>query len=358
MTADTTSLFEPLKMGDLTLPNRMVMAPLTRCRATDHMPNQLMKEYYTQRASAGLIITECTMVAPDTSAFGNDPGIYTEAQVHAWKDITDAVHAAGGRIFIQLWHAGRAAHPALNNGRTAVSAGTVAINGSVHTPEGKLEYPQPDALTPEEIEDIVDAFRHAAANAKTAGFDGVEIHAANGYLIDQFLRDGTNQRDDEYGDHWHGRVKLLTDVLEAVLSVWDNRHVGIRISPLNSYNDMKDSDPVALVRYLCSHLNPYDLGYLHLMRSDFMGVQTGDVISPARELYSGRLMVNMGYTPDEAATAISDHITDMVSFGTAFIANPDLPERIRQQAPLNQPDPETFYTSGAKGYTDYPRLRA
>ena len=358
MTADTTSLFEPLKMGDLTLPNRMIMAPLTRCRATDHMPNELMKEYYTQRAGAGLIITECTMVTPGTSAFANDPGIYNDEQVAAWKEITDSVHAAGGRIFIQLWHAGRAAHPALNNGRAAVSAVPKAINGSAHTPQGKLEYTVPEALDTEAIDDIVSAFRKAAENAKKAGFDGVEIHAANGYLIDQFLRDGTNQRDDEYGEHWHGRVKLLTDVLEAVLTVWDNRHVGIRISPLNSYNDMKDSDPVALVRYLCSHLNPYDLGYLHLMRADFMGVQAGDVISPAKELYRGRLMVNMGYTPDEAANAIADHMTDMVSFGTAYIANPDLPERVRRNAPLNAPDPDTFYTDGPRGYTDYPRLSA
>lgn len=358
MTADITPLFQPLTIGDMQLPNRFVMAPLTRCRAINHMPNALMKEYYTQRASAGLIITECTMVSPGTSAFAHEPGIYNDEQVAAWKEITDAVHARGGRIFMQIWHAGRAAVPALNNNQAPVSAEPTAISGTARTPVGEFPYQTPEALTEAGIREIIEDFRTGAENARKAGFDGVEIHAANGYLIDQFLRDGSNHRDDEYGNHWHGRVKLLTDVLEAVLSVWDNRHVGIRISPLNGFNDMKDSDPVALVRYLCSHLNPYDLAYLHIMRGDFRGEQLADVVSPATEIYKGQLMVNMGYTPDEAAEALADHVADLVSFGSAFIANPDLPERVRTHAPLNTPDPATFYSQGPEGYTDYPSLSA
>ncbi|MDF1764243.1 MAG: alkene reductase [Oleibacter sp.] len=356
MSTETSALFEPLKIGDLSLKNRIVLAPLTRCRAIDHMPNALMKEYYTQRASGGLIITECTLVSPNASAFANDPGIYSEEQVAAWKEITDSVHEAGGKIFMQIWHPGRAGHPEINDGEKMVSASAIAIEGSSTTPAGKFEYTQPEALTEKGIKYIIAAFKHGAINAKKAGFDGVEIHCANGYLLDQFLRDGSNHRNDNYGGSWHNRARLLTEVLNEVIDVWGNRHVGIRLSPLNGFNDMKDSDPVALTRYMCAHLNQFDLGYLHIMRADFKGEQKADVIANAHEIYEGNLMVNMGYTPQEAADTIASGTAALVSFGTSFLANPDLPERIKQGADLNTPDPDTFYTSGAEGYTDYPTL--
>ncbi|MDG6778135.1 alkene reductase [Thiomicrorhabdus sp. zzn3] len=354
MPTETTPLFQPVKLGDLSIPNRFVMAPLTRCRALHHLPNELMAEYYSQRASAGLIISECTMVTPQTSAFGNDPGIYSQEQIDGWKKTTEAVHNAGGRIFLQIWHAGRAAHPLLNNGKDAVSASAIAIEGETHTPEGKKPYTVPHELTQEEISSIVEDFRRAAANAIAAGFDGIEVHGANGYLIDQFLRDGSNQRTDEYGGSLANRARFLTEILTAVTNEIGSQRVGLRLSPLNSFNDMKDSDPESWIRYLAEHLNQFDLAYLHVMRADFFGIQQADVIPIAREHYKGHLMVNMGYSPEEAAQVIANNMADSVAFGTGFLANPDLPAKVKAGAELNEPDPDTFYTSGPEGYTDYP----
>jgi N-ethylmaleimide reductase len=354
MPADTTPLFDSVQLGDLTLPNRFVMAPLTRCRAINHIPNELMAEYYAQRATAGLVITECTMVTPGTSAFGNDPGIYSAEQIEGWKKTTDAVHKAGGRIFLQIWHAGRAAHPLLNDGKECVSSSALAIDGETYTPEGKKPYTVPRELTKAEIADIVHDFRMAAANAITAGFDGIEVHGANGYLIDQFLRDGANRRSDEYGGSLDNRVRFLSKVLDAVSSEIGSRRVGLRLSPLNSFNSMRDSDPETWTRFLANHLNRFELAYLHLMRADFFGVQQADVVTIAREHYKGHLMVNMGYSAEEAAEVLSNKIADSVAFGTAFLANPDLPARVKAGAELNTPDQETFYTSDARGYTDYP----
>ncbi len=356
MTAATDALFEPVKLGDLTLPNRINMAPLTRCRALGHLPNALMAEYYAQRASAGLVIAECTAVCPDTSAFGNDPGIYAAEQVEAWKLTTDAVHQAGGRIFLQIWHGGRASHPLLNGGKPAVAPSAIAIDGETHTPEGKQPYTVPEVLDKAEIAAIVQAFRQGAANAIAAGFDGVEVHGANGYLIDQFLRESANQRDDEYGGSLENRARFLMEVLEAVSAEIGSHRVGLRLSPLNSFNSMREGDPEAWTRYLASALNRFDLAYLHLMRADFFGQQQGDVVTIAREHYQGHLMVNMGYSGEEAATAIRDRRADSVAFGTGFLANPDLPERLKAGAELNAPDPDTFYTPDAKGYTDYPSM--
>jgi N-ethylmaleimide reductase len=358
MPADTAPLFESVQLGELTLPNRLIMAPLTRCRAIDHLPNDLMAEYYSQRASAGLIITECTMVTPDTSAFGNDPGIYSDAQIAGWKKITDAVHQAGGRIFMQIWHGGRACHPLLNDSKEAVAPSAIAIDGETHTPEGTQPYTVPHELSKEEIAGIVQDFRQAAVNARAAGFDGVEIHGANGYLIDQFLRDSANQRDDEYGGSLENRARFLTEVLEAVTKEIGSGRVGVRLSPLNSFNSMQDSDPVGWLRFLAEHLNRFNLAYLHLMRADFFGVQQADVIPIAREHFKGHLMVNMGYSAEEAAETIRNGMADSVAFGTAFLANPDLPARIQAGAELNTPDPDTFYTSGPEGYTDYSFMEA
>lgn len=350
-------LFEPLRAGAFTLNNRMLMAPLTRARAdAGHMPNALMAEYYGQRASAGLVITECTMIAENTSAFVNEPGIYNAAQIEAWKATTQAVHAKGGKVFMQIWHAGRAAHPAMNGGAPIVSSSAIGLTGEAHTPEGKLPNAVPHALTETEISAIVQTFAQAAKNAVAAGFDGVEVHGANGYLIDQFLRDGANQRSDAYGGSMDKRSRFLFEVLTAVCAAIGSDRVGLRLSPLNSYNDMKDSDPLAWTAFLAEHLNRFNLAYLHVMRADFFGVQMADVMPVARAHYKGVLVGNMGYSSEEADSAIQAGLLDAVAFGTAFLANPDLPARVKAGAPLNAPDASTFYTPGAKGYTDYPTM--
>ncbi|MEI8293704.1 MAG: alkene reductase [bacterium] len=351
-------LFQPLQLGSLGISNRIVMAPLTRCRAeADHVPGALMAEYYGQRASAGLIIAEATMVMEGNSAFHSEPGIYSEAQVAGWRGVTEAVHLRGGHIFLQLWHGGRACHSSLNHGAQPVAPSSLPItNDHAHTPEGKKPYDIPRELEDSEIPAIVDGFRKAAQNAKLAGFDGIEIHGANGYLIDQFLRDGCNKRSGPYGGSIENRSRFLLEILEAVTGEWDSGRVGVRISPLNSFNGMSDSDPVALSIWLARRLDFLRLAYLHVMRSDFFGIQQGDVLTPIRENYSGALLANMGYSPAEASEAVESHKIDAVVFGTAFIANPDLPARIQLGAGWNQADPATFYSPGPSGYTDYPAL--
>jgi N-ethylmaleimide reductase len=315
-----------------------------------------MAEHYAQRASAGLLIAEATMAMEGNSAFWREPGIYGPAQVAGWKLVTDAVHAAGGRIFLQIWHGGRACHPDLNGDLQPVSSGVLAIsNDTVHTPKGKQPYTVPRALADAEIPSIIAGFRQAAENAKAAGFDGVEVHGANGYLLDQFLRDGCNKRSGPYGGPLENRARLMLEVIAAVSEVWGSDRVGLRISPLNSYNDMIDSDPVGLATWLATRLNDCKLAYLHLMRGDFFGKQQGDVVTPVRANFKGVLVGNMGYTPDEAQAAVAAGKLDAVAFGTGFLANPDLPARIKAGAALNAPDPKTFYTPGAAGYTDYPR---
>ena len=355
--ASTASLFQTAQLGNTTIENRMIMAPLTRCRATNYVPNSLMAEYYSQRASAGLIITECTAIAPGAVTFGGEPGIYNEDQVNAWRQVVDAVHAKGGKIFIQIWHAGRAAHPNFNQGRVPVSSSAIAIEGDeVHTPQGKASHVTPKALDKADIQDMVNNYRQAAAHAMQAGFDGVEVHAANGYLIDQFLRDSANQRSDDYGGSLENRMRFLLEVLTAVCEEIGAERVGVRLSPLNSYNGMADSDPLAWSKGIATALNTFNLAYLHLMRADFFGKQEADVVPPVRECYQGHLMVNMGYSAEEAAACIDAKQADSVAFGTGFLANPDLPARVRANAPLNTPDQDTFYTPGARGYTDYPTM--
>lgn len=351
-------LFTPLHIGALTLPNRILMAPLTRSRAGEaHIPNALMAEHYAQRASAGLIIAEATMVMEGHSAFWKEPGIYSAEQVAGWKKTTDAVHAAGGKIFVQLWHGGRACHPLLNGGAQPVAPSAIAItNDEVHTSQGKQPYTVPRELRDDELPAIVEGFRQAAINAKAAGFDGVEVHGANGYLLDEFLRDGSNQRSGPYGGAIENRARLLFDVLTAVSDVMGSDRVGLRISPLNSFNSMQDSDPVGLATWLAQHLNDFNLAYLHVMRADFLGEQHGDVMTPVRQHYRGVLVGNMGYSAEEAGNAIAEGKLDAVAFGVPFLANPDLPERFRIGAPLNAADPATFYNGDAKGYTDYPAL--
>ena len=351
-------LFTPLKVGALTLSNRILMAPLTRARADlAHMPNDLMAEYYAQRASAGLIVTECTMIAANASAFVTEPGIYSPEQVTAWKKVTKAVHAKGGKIFLQIWHAGRAAHPLLNHGAENVAPSALAIGDEIQTPSGKVPHAVPHALTTAEIKALVQTFASAAKNAIAAGFNGVEVHGANGYLIDQFLRDGSNQRTDKYGGTMENRARFLFEVLTAVSDAIGSDRVGLRLSPLNSFNSMIDSDPLGLTAFMADRLNAYHLAYVHLMRADFFQKQTGDVMTIAREHYKGVLIGNMGYSSDEAAAAILDKKLDAVAFGSSFLANPDLPARVQAKAVLNAPDQATYYTPGAKGYTDYPRMQ-
>ncbi len=354
-----SALFQPLQAGAVSLPNRILMAPLTRCRAEEgHVPGDLIATHYAQRASAGLLIAEATMAIEGNSAFWHEPGIHSAAQVAGWKHVTDAVHKAGGRIFLQVWHGGRACHPLLNDGAQPVAPSALPIrNDEVHTPEGKKPYVTPRALADDELPGIVAGFRHAAENALAAGFDGIEVHGANGYLLDEFLRDGSNTRSGPYGGPIENRARLMLEVLDACVAVWGPGRVGLRLSPLNSYNDMRDSDPVGLITWMAQRLNDVPLAYLHVMRGDFFGQQKGDVLTPARAHYKGVLIGNMGYTPQEAASAIESGQLDAVAFGTAFLANPDLPARIKAGASLNKPNPATFYSPGAEGYTDYPFMQ-
>lgn len=348
-------LFQTLKVGAMVLPNRIVMAPLTRCRAgTEHIPNDLMATYYSQRATAGLIVAEATMIQEWNSAFVAEPGIYSKEQINGWRKVTSAVHKSGGQIFLQIWHGGRACHPEMNNGHETVAPSAIAIDGEVHTPKGKARHVVPRALEDREIPTYIGYFKQAAINAREAGFDGVEVHGANGYLIDQFLRDSANRRSGTYGGSLANRSRFLLEVLREVIGVWGAERVGVRLSPLNSYNSMKDSDPLALVKHLARELNPLNLAYLHLMRADFFGQQSGPVIETARPLYDGVIIGNMGYTPQEAALSIAQGKVQAVAFGHQFVSNPNLVDKIRRGQTLTEPDQTTYYTPGPKGYTDYP----
>jgi N-ethylmaleimide reductase len=356
-----SSLFTPVSLGSIALANRIVMAPLTRCRAdADHVPTDLMAEYYAQRASAGLIVCEATMVIEGHSAFGGrEPGIYSPAQVAAWKKITDAVHAKGSKIVLQLWHGGRACHSLLNNGAQPVAPSAIPItNDETYTPQGKKPYETPRPLRDEELPGIIAGFRQAAVNAKAAGFDGVELHGANGYLLDEFLRDGSNQRQGAYGGPIENRARLLLEAVDAAIEVWGASRVGVRISPLNSYNSMQDSDPAGVTRYVAGQLDRRGVAFLHLMRGDFFGVQKGDVVSVARAAFRGPIIGNMGYSAQEGADAITAGTLAAVAFGHHYVSNPDLVERVKTGAALVEPDSRTFYSPGAKGYTDYPVLAA
>ena len=358
------TLFDPIRIGALDLASRIVMAPLTRCRAgPGQVPTALMAEYYAQRADpasgAGLIVSEATQVCPEGQGYLDTPGLHSAAQVAGWRRVTGAVHARGARIVAQLWHVGRISHVSLQpGGRAPVSSSAKVAQVKTRTAAGREPVSSPRALVTEEIPGIVEQYRAAALRALDAGFDGVEVHAANGYLLDEFLRDGANKRTGPYGGPVANRARLLCEVVEAVCAVCGSDRVGVRLSPLNSYNSMIDSDPIGLATWLASRLNDFDLAYLHLMRGDFFRQQGGDVLTPVRASYRGTLIGNMGYSADEADAAIAAGQLDAVAFGTAFLANPDLPERIRMGAPLNTPDPATFYTPGPAGYTDYPPCEA
>ncbi len=351
----TKTLFTPLKLGSLVIPNRIVMAPLTRNRADkDNAPQQLQVEYYTQRASAGLIITEASQISEQAVGYPSTPGIHHPVQVSAWCTVTDAVHDKGGRIFLQLWHVGRISHPSLQvNNQLPVAPSAIKPAGEAVTYQGMQEFVEPRALELEEINDIVQQFQSAAHNAKIAGFDGVEIHAANGYLLDQFLRDGTNQRQDIYGGSAENRSRLITEVIEAVLLEWHASQIGIRLSPENSFNDIHDSNPQATFNMVTEQINKYGLAYLHVLEGDMNETAKQVDYSQIKSRFDGVYMANMGYTKATAQHSIEQQQSDLVAFGSLYIANPDLVERFADDSELNIPDPETFYGGDEKGYTDY-----
>jgi N-ethylmaleimide reductase len=356
-------LFHPYRLGSLRLANRIVMAPLTRSRAgAGDVPTPLMATYYAQRAGAGLIISEASQISPQGKGYIQTPGIYNDAQVAGWKQVTEAVHAHGGKMVIQLWHVGRISHPDLQEGGALpVAPSAVRAAGQVYTGQGMVDMVTPRALANEEIPGIVADYRHAAQLAREAGFDGVEIHGANGYLLDQFLRDRTNLRTDDYGGSIENRSRLLLEVTDAVLEVWEHDRVGVRISPLSPFNDIADSDPEPLFTHVVRELSTRGVGYLHVIEGVTGGPrETGHSfrLAALRPLFKGTYIGNNGYTRELALTTRAENGADLIAFGKLFLANPDLVERLRRNAPLNAPDETTFYGGDAKGYTDYPFLES
>jgi 2,4-dienoyl-CoA reductase-like NADH-dependent reductase (Old Yellow Enzyme family) len=357
MTQLLTQLFDPIQVGDLVWPNRVVMAPLTRCRASDgRVPNALMAEYYTQRASAGLIITEATSVTPMGVGYPDTPGIWSEEQVAGWGQITRAVHAAGGRIFLQLWHVGRISHPDFLGGALPVAPSAIAPQGHVSLLRPQRDYVVPRALETAEIPGIVEAYRKGAENAKRAGFDGVEIHGANGYLLDQFLQDSTNHRTDNYGGSIENRARLMLEVADAVIGVWGAGRVGMHLAPRGDAHTMGDSNPLATFGYVARELGRRKIAFICARES-----QDDPRIGPAlKDAFGGVYIANQGVSRAKAEALLASGEADAVAFGKDFIANPDLPLRLLKDAPLNPQRPESFYGYGIAdarvGYTDYPRL--
>jgi N-ethylmaleimide reductase len=349
-----TTLFDPLAIGELTIPNRIVMAPLTRSRAVGpgRVPNALMAEYYTQRASAGLILSEATAVTPQGVGYANTPGIWSDEQVDGWQAVTRSVHAAGGRIFLQLWHVGRISDPVFLDGGLPVAPSAIAAKGHVSLVRPLRPYVTPRALELEEIAGVVDAFRTGARNAKRAGFDGVEIHGANGYLLDQFLQDSTNRRTDRYGGPVENRARLMLEVADACIEVWGAGRVGMHLAPRADSHDMGDSDRRGTFGHVARELGRRRLAFLCLRES----VGEDSLGPDLKKEFGGVLIANERMTADQAQTLLAAGDADAVAFGKAFIANPDLPRRLREQAHLNEARAELFYAPSAEGYTDYPAL--
>jgi len=358
------NLLTPFQLGDLSLKNRVVMAPLTRSRAgVERMPNALMAAYYAQRASAGLIISEATVISQQGIGWLNSPGIYSEQQEEAWKQIVTALHQQETPIFLQLWHCGRASHSSFQvNNQPPVAPSAIKLNEEyIHTPIGKQPLETPRALETEEIPLIIEDYRQAAARAKTAGFDGVEIHAANGYLIDEFLQSKTNQRTDKYGGSIEKRFTFLKEIVEAVITVFPSNRVGVRLSPNGVFNDMGSPDYRETFLYVAKELNKYELAYLHIMDGlEFGFHELGKPMTLAefREVFSGPLMGNCGYTQETAETAIKEGVADLIAFGRPFISNPDLVERFANNWPLNSPaDMAIWYSFDKEGYIDFPAYK-
>jgi 2,4-dienoyl-CoA reductase-like NADH-dependent reductase (Old Yellow Enzyme family) len=348
------TLLDPLKIGDLEIPNRVVMAPLTRNRSTGpgRVPNALMRDYYAQRASAGLIISEATSVAPEGVGYPHTPGVWSNEQVEGWRTVTDAVHAAGGRMLLQLWHVGRISDPSYHDGALPVGPSAIAPKGHPSLLRPQRPYVTPRALETGEIPGVVQAFRRGAENARAAGFDGVEVHGANGYLIDQFLQDGTNKREDGYGGSIENRARLLLEVTDAVVSVWGAGRVGVHFAPRADMHDMGDSNLPATFGYAASELGRRKIAFL-CSRESTKAPRIGPDLKTA---FGGIYIANEGLSYDEAQTVVAAGEADAVAFGKLFIANPDLPRRFALGAPLNPWIADTFYSAGPVGYTDYPAL--
>ncbi|AXS41796.1 alkene reductase [Breoghania sp. L-A4] len=354
-------LFTPIKAGDIALANRVVMAPLTRnrARAEDDAAYELHAEYYSQRAGAGLLITEGTQISPEGKGYAWTPGIYSEAQVAGWKKVTDAVHLKGGRIVAQIWHVGRISHTSLLDGQPPVAPSAIAAASRTFDGTGFVETSTPRALELTEISRVIEDYRKAARNADAAGFDGVEIHAANGYLLDQFMRDGSNKRTDAYGGSLENRVRLLGEVVEAVVEVLGAGRVGVRLSPFSNANAIEDSDPVALATAAVDRISGLGLAFLHMVEGQTGGdraLPEGADLAALKARFDGLYMANNGYDRQMALDAVEEGRADLVAFGKLYIANPDLAERLEKDAPLNAWDGDTFYGGGREGYTDYPFL--
>jgi N-ethylmaleimide reductase len=356
----TLKLLSPVRIGDLDLPNRVLMAPMTRNRAAvGNVPTALNATYYEQRATAGLIVTEATQVSPQGVGYPGTPGIHSAEQVAGWRLVTDAVHRRGGRIFLQLWHVGRISHPDLQpGGALPVAPSAIAPQGNATTLEGPKPFVTPRALDGAEIPGIVEDYAAAARRAREAGFDGVEIHAANGYLIDQFLRSGSNTRTDRYGGPAENRARFLLEVTAAVGDAWgDSRRVGVRLSPTGAFNDMRDDDPAATFTVAAEALNRFGLAYLHLFEVRPVTAEAPPLLTPTlRRVFRGPLVINGGFDRDTAEAALAAGEADAVAFATKFLANPDLPRRFAAGAPLNEANRATMYGGGASGYIDYPAL--
>jgi len=349
-----TTLFDPVQIGAWQLPNRILMAPLTRARAgAERIPNGLMAEYYAQRASAGLIISEATSVDPMGVGYANTPGIWSDEQVKAWKGVTRAVHRAGGRILLQLWHVGRISDPMFLNGKLPVAPSAIAAAGHVSLLRPWKPFVTPRALKAEEIPAIIEAYRKGAENALLAGFDGVEIHGANGYLLDQFLQDKTNHRQDAYGGSIENRARLMLEVTDVVVSVWGNNRVGMHLAPRGDAHDMGDSNPLATFSYVARELGKRRIAFICARES----LGEGRIGPQLKAAFGGSYIANEKFTQATGNQVIAADEADAVAFGVPFLANPDLPARFRLEAALNAPDQSTFYAPGSKGYTDYPFLQ-
>jgi 2,4-dienoyl-CoA reductase-like NADH-dependent reductase (Old Yellow Enzyme family) len=349
------TLFDPVKIGALNLPNRIVMAPLTRMRAFDERsPGPMNVEYYAQRASAGLILSEATSITPQGVGYPNTPGLWSEHQVRGWTDVTKAVHAAGGRIVSQLWHVGRVSDPSFHDGKPPVAPSAIAPEGNVSVLRPQRPYAVPRALETDEIPGIVEDFRRGAVNAKRASFDAVEIHAANGYLFDQFLHDGSNKRTDRYGGPIENRARFLLEAVDALLAVWPADRIGVHLNLMSSSHSMQDSDPRALFSYVAEQLDARHLAFIFARESLDRGEQRIGLL--VRRRFKGALIINEGLTKESAEQAIAKGEADAAAFGRPYIANPDLVERFRRNAPLNAVNAATIYSSDRTGYTDYPAL--
>jgi len=354
-----SDLFSPLRIGTLDLPNRIWMSAMTRTRATaDNVPTEVMAEYFAQRAGAGLIVTDCTAVSAQAKGVIRGPGIWREDQIAGWRAVTDRVHRAGGRIFCQIWHCGRVAHPDMRGGDMPVAPSPIAASGDFFLPSGRVDFPVPRELGIEEIPGIVEDFAQATHNVQVAGFDGVELHGANGYLHDQFLQDGSNKRTDAYGGSAESRARLMIETTQAMIEAWDAAHVGVRLSPSSSLYGVDDSNKRETFGAVIDRLNALGIAYLTLLEPNAKDAEKGVQIEHVADTLGPRvtvpLIVNTGFDKAKANRFIAEDKADAVAFGVPYIANPDLVARFRAGSPLNKPDPATFYGEGAKGYTDYP----